>query len=77
MDLGPGPADTTHLVDFAYLLRDQTGIMSAEHDRHVLGLFARETLLRLLEEVGFRPQLRTEDLTDAPGTELFLARKET
>jgi hypothetical protein len=72
----PDPVDTTDVTDFAYLLRDQEGTMSVEHDCHVLGLFARETWLRLLEEVGFRPELRTEDLSDAPGTEMFLARRE-
>jgi SAM-dependent methyltransferase len=73
----PDPDDSTYVVDFAYLLRDGAGTISVKHDRHTLGVFARKTWLRLLEEVGFRPELRRGDLTDAAGTELFLSRKET
>jgi SAM-dependent methyltransferase len=51
----PDPADTTVLVDFAYLLREADGSVRVVHDRHVEGLFARADWLRLLAEVGFRP----------------------
>lgn len=71
----PDPADTTYLADFAYLLRDETGAVRAEHDRHVCGLFARSTWLRLLEEVGFRPDVRTTEYGEEGGGELFVARK--
>jgi SAM-dependent methyltransferase len=52
----PDPADTTYLVDYAYLLRESDGSIRVEHDRHVEGLFPRETWLRLLSEVGFKPK---------------------
>lgn len=72
----PDPADTTYLVDFAYLLRDETGAVRAEHDRHVCGVFARSTWLRLLEEAGFRPEMHEDDSEDEEtGRELFVARK--
>ena len=71
----PDPADTTYIVDFAYLLRDETGAVRAEHDRHVCGVFARGTWLRLLEEVGFRPDVRTTEYDEKAGGELFVARK--
>ena len=50
----PDPGDTTYLVDFAYLLRDGTGAVRCAQDRHVCGLFPRETWLELMEAAGFR-----------------------
>ena len=50
----PDPNDSTYLVDYAYVLREGDGTVSVEHDRHVEGLFSRETWLRLLEKVGFK-----------------------
>jgi SAM-dependent methyltransferase len=71
----PDPSDTTHLVDFAFLLRDEAGEVRVEHDRHVCGLFARDTWLALLEEVGFGAESRVIDLSDEPEYEAFLGRK--
>ena len=73
----PDPADTTYLVDFAYLLRDETGEVRVEHDRHVCGLFPRAVWLRLLREAGFgRAEVRDVQFQDDPeGTELFVARR--
>jgi SAM-dependent methyltransferase len=51
----PDPADSTYVVDYAYLLRDADGRARVEHDRHVEGLFARSDWLRLLRETGFDP----------------------
>lgn len=53
----PDPADTTYLVDYAYLLRDTDGSVRVESDRHVEGLFSRGDWLRLLAEVGFEPKV--------------------
>ncbi len=49
----PDPADTTYVVEYAYLLRDEHGVR-CEHDRHTAGLFPRAVWLRLLSETGFR-----------------------
>jgi SAM-dependent methyltransferase len=49
----PDSDDTTYLVDFGILIRDQQGRMRVEHDRHIYGLFARSRWLRLLRDVGF------------------------
>jgi len=51
--------------------------VSVEHDRHVLGLFARADWLRLLTEVGFQPQVVPFEHSELePAThELFVARK--
>ncbi len=49
----PDPGDTTYVTDFAYLLREDEEPPAVVHDRHVGGVFARDTWLRLLGEVGF------------------------
>jgi ubiquinone/menaquinone biosynthesis C-methylase UbiE len=51
----PDPTDTSHLTDFAYLLREG-GDVRVVHDRHVLGLFPRDTWMRLVHEVGYAPE---------------------
>jgi hypothetical protein len=51
------PADNTYTVDFAYLLREDRQPVRAVHDRHVLGIFPRDTWFRLLREVGFEPRV--------------------
>lgn len=54
----PDPSDTSCVVDYAYLLRDEDGSVRVEHDRHVEGLFAQADWLRLLREAGFeRPSM--------------------
>jgi SAM-dependent methyltransferase len=73
----PDPKDSTYVVDHVYLLRARDGSVMIEHDRHVLGVFARADWLRLLTEVGFRPQVVPFEHSELePGThELFVARK--
>ena len=51
----PDPADSTYIVDFAYLLRDADGSVRSMQERHTLGLFSRQEWLDLLREVGFTP----------------------
>jgi SAM-dependent methyltransferase len=53
----PDPNDTSYVVDFAYLLRDEKGNIQAEHDHHVLGIFSRETWLHIIAEEGFEPKV--------------------
>lgn len=67
----PDPADTTYLVDFAYLLRAANGDVQVEHDRHLEGLFGREEWLQLLREVGFQPRM----VNDPWQRDLFVAVK--
>jgi SAM-dependent methyltransferase len=71
----PDPTDSTYRVDYAFLLRERDGSVSVEHDRHVEGLFSRETWLRLLAEAGFaasRVEFPNEEIT---GHEVFVGRK--
>jgi SAM-dependent methyltransferase len=51
----PDPSDDTYLVDFAYLLRTETGELRVESDRHRMGLFRRAEWLDTLRQVGFEP----------------------
>ena len=70
----PDPADTTVVVDFAYLLRERGGSVRVVHDRHVEGLFPRDTWLRLLREAGFEPRVVPLDL-DEDVFEAFACRR--
>src|SRR5690606_29322500 len=49
----PDPADTTYIVDYAFLLREASGDVRVVHDRHIEGLFPAGTWLALLTEAGF------------------------
>ena len=73
----PDPADTTYTQDFAFLLRDEEGHTQVEHDRHVMGLFARDTWLATLARVGFDGRAVPFDHSEVPpgSHELFIARK--
>jgi SAM-dependent methyltransferase len=69
----PNSHDTSYLVDFAILIRDQQGQTRLVHDRHTYGLFGRETWRRLLREVGYA--LNTSVLLDDFGRDLFVGRR--
>jgi hypothetical protein len=75
----PDPSDSVYVCDFAYLLRDETGRISCEYDRHSFGLFKREIWLQILRDVGFDPQsIPFEHSELEPGTcEVFLGLKIT
>jgi SAM-dependent methyltransferase len=73
----PDPADTTYVVDYAYLLRTPDGAVRVEHDRHVEGLFSRADWLRLLTEAGFEPRavpLEHSEL-EPDSHEVFVAKR--
>ncbi len=53
LELGNEPIGSTVVVDYVYALRDSTGELTIEHDRHIEGLFPRSTWLRLMDEAGF------------------------
>ena len=48
----PNPSDTTYIVDYAFLLREATGDVRVEHDRHVEGLFPRAVWLEAFARAG-------------------------
>jgi SAM-dependent methyltransferase len=57
----PDPLDSTFLADFAYLLRQADGSVTAEHDRHVLGVFSRSDWVRWLEAAGFEVSVSRDE----------------
>jgi SAM-dependent methyltransferase len=67
----PNPRDTTILVDFGILIRDEHGEARVVHERQNHGLFARAVWLRLLRDVGFRPSI----VRDKVVRDMFLARR--
>ncbi|MFL6063410.1 MAG: class I SAM-dependent methyltransferase [Friedmanniella sp.] len=51
---GPARAGaTTTTTDYAFLVRAVDGTVTVAHDSHLLGLFPRDTWLRVLTEAGF------------------------
>lgn len=71
----PDPADSTYLVDFAYLLRQADASVVCEYDRHIFGLFSTDTWLRLIGEAGFQPlSVSFEHSEASPGALVFLGR---
>jgi SAM-dependent methyltransferase len=74
----PVPGDGMCTVDYAYLLREADGSVRVVQDRHVEGLFTRETWLGLLTDVGFvgarAVPISLSDIDDGR-YEMFLARK--
>jgi len=69
----PDETDTTYTTDYAYLLREKDGSTRVEHDRHILGLFARGEWLDLLHATGFQPEI----VTDQYERNVFIARRPT
>jgi SAM-dependent methyltransferase len=63
----PDPNDTTYEMTMAYALRDAHGSVKFEGDNHQLGIFPRQTWLKLLKEVGFDANMVTAD----PNREVF------
>ena len=71
----PDPADTTYVCDFAYLLREG-GEVRCVPDRHVCGLFSRETWLELIGRAGLDASLEEVPPDEEPaGVELFVGKK--
>lgn len=68
----PDPEDSTYLQDFAYLLREKRSELRVLHDRHVCGLFARATWVRLLQETGFEIRSATRPGDDGEPDEVFV-----
>jgi SAM-dependent methyltransferase len=74
----PDPGDSWTLTDYVYLLRDLDGQLQVIHETHRLGLFSRDTWLRLLADAGFEPQSMIEETSeDRQPRELFTGRRPT
>jgi SAM-dependent methyltransferase len=67
------PSDRTrHVVDFAYLIRDGETVR-VEHDRHICGLFPRDTWLRGLDAAGFEVDVVEPEFEDEPAGQVVFA----
>ena len=70
----PDDTDTEYTTDYVYLLRAgnaPNASTQVEHDVHTCGLFPRAEWLRLLQEVGFEPEI----IRDEYERDLFRARR--
>lgn len=60
----PDPGDTWTQTDYAFMLRDTDGRVQVVHESHRLGLFGRETWLRLLAVPGFESRVVADETSD-------------
>lgn len=67
----PDDADTTYVVEHAYLMRENNRPAQVEHEQHILGLFPRAEWLRRLSAVGFQAEI----LRDPYNRDIFVAHK--
>jgi SAM-dependent methyltransferase len=65
----PDRHDTTYLVDYAFLLREENGDVRVVHDRHVEGLFPRQVWLDAFRAAG----LSVSSSLDQFGRDVFIA----
>jgi SAM-dependent methyltransferase len=70
----PDPTDTTFITEYAFVFRDGERVTSA-HDRHVEGLFSKDTWTRLLTRAGFEVELAERRLDEDVFDEVFLCRR--
>jgi SAM-dependent methyltransferase len=70
----PDPDDETYTVEYAFLLRTGAEVR-ALHDRHVEGLFSRDTWTRLLADVGYQVEALARPIGDGLYDQIFLCRR--
>jgi len=70
----PDPTDTTFFVDYGFLLREGREVR-AVHDRHVEGIFPRDTWFALLEKAGYGVETFERPFDDIHYDHVFLCRK--
>lgn len=69
------PGATTAITDYALVFHERGAPPRVDVDRHVEGVFSRETWIRLLTEVGFRvtPRLLEHSEVEPGDVEVFVA----
>lgn len=70
----PNTADSTYVVDFAFLLRDGDAVR-ALHDRHLEGLFSEATWHVVLGASGFRVETIERPIGNGDVDRIFLCRR--
>lgn len=53
----PHESDTMYTTEYVFVLREGSRPPRVEHEQHICGLFARSEWLRLLQEIGFQPEI--------------------
>lgn len=73
----PDPEDTTYISDMVYLIKEESGLVNIEYDRHILGIFPRQTWLSLLRYSGFQPEILPFEHSkiELGNCEVFIGRK--
>jgi hypothetical protein len=74
--MGSDPDDACTLTEYAFLLRGTGQSVQVVHETRRLGLFGRDTWLRLLASAGFEPGSTIEVTTEnRPPRELFTGHR--
>jgi trans-aconitate methyltransferase len=72
----PERSDTWSLTEYAFLLRDVDGSVRIAHETHRLGLFGRQTWLRVIADAGFDVEAVTEVTSeDRRPREIFVGHR--
>ncbi len=73
----PDPSDSSYLVDFVYLLHEDSHPVRYIYDQHIFGIFPRTTWLELLRTSGFKAHLEPFEHSEVePGsTEMIVGTK--
>ncbi len=53
----PDESDTECIAEFVYVFRDENGKITTEHERHIYGLFEKDTWSDIIESVGLQPEI--------------------
>lgn len=75
----PDPSDEQYNVDYVYILRQGSEVVSVVHDRHTEGIFPRQVWLNLMVQAGFDTHLLPFIHSDVePGmTEMIVGIKQS
>lgn len=74
----PDPDDSWTITDYTFVLRHANGSVDTAHETHRLGLFPRDTWLRLLTDAGFAASAHVElPTSDDPPRTWFVGRRGT
>jgi trans-aconitate methyltransferase len=70
----PDPNDDVTCVEYVFMLREN-GTVRAVHDRHVEGLFSKDTWTRLLTDAGYEVDTFARPTDDGEFDECFVCRR--
>lgn len=70
----PDPADQTFVTEYAFLLRDGTGVRVV-HDRHVEGVFPGAVWLETFAAAGYRAETFARPIGGGAFDQVFLCRR--